>query len=194
MFRSLGAKPFLVPAPVLLVGTYDKSGFPDLMTAAWGGICASQPPVIGVSVRKARWTHSAILDRKGFTVGLPSRALVAQADFAGMHSGRDTDKFASLKFTPVAAEHVDAPYAAECGVVIELSLLRHMDLGSHTQFLGEIMDVKIDEACLREDGRPDPARIDPLLYMPLVSEYWGIGGFEARAYSAGHVIPRVPRP
>lgn len=193
MFRSLGAKPFAVPTPVFLVGVYDKEGFPNLMTAAWGGVCASQPPIISVSVRKARWTHTAILERGGFTVSIPSRTQVAQADFAGMHSGRDTDKFASLNFTPTAAEHVDAPYAAECPAVLELSLVKHCELGSHTQFLGEIMDVKVREDCLREDGKPDPARMDPLMYIPIIGEYWGIGGFEARAYSAGHVIPRTPR-
>lgn len=190
---SLGARPFVLPAPVFLVGTYDHDGTPNLMTAAWGGICASQPPAAAVSVRKTRWTHHAILHRKGFTLNLPGRDMATRVDFAGMHSGRDTDIFASLGFTPGVAEHVDAPCVEECPVVLELSLIRHMDLGSHTQFIGEIMDVKIREDCLREDGLPDPARIDPLLYAPLADEYWSLGTFTARAHSAGHVIRRKDR-
>lgn len=191
MFHSLGARPFLLPTPVVLVGTYDHDGAPNLMTAAWGGICASQPPAVAVSIRKTRWTHPAIVRRKGFTLSLPSRVMAAQADFAGIHSGRDTDIFASLGLTPAVAEHVDAPYAEECPVVIELSLLRQVELGSHTQFIGEIMDVKIRGDCLREDGLPDPARIDPLLYAPLVSEYWSLGVFTARAHSAGHTVRKI---
>jgi flavin reductase (DIM6/NTAB) family NADH-FMN oxidoreductase RutF len=39
MKRSLGAKTLLFPTPVLLVGTYDNEGKPNLMNAAWRGIC-----------------------------------------------------------------------------------------------------------------------------------------------------------
>ncbi len=59
MFQSLGAKTFILPTPVFLVGTYDHTGRPNIMTAAWGGICASQPPSIAVSIRKSRWTYNA---------------------------------------------------------------------------------------------------------------------------------------
>ena len=169
MFQSLGAKTFILPTPVFLVGTYDHTGRPNIMTAAWGGICASQPPSIAVSIRKSRWTYNAILERKSFT-------------------GRDTDKFTALNLTPVPAEHVDAPGIAECPVIVELTLSHTLELGSHTQFIGEIMDVKVDSACMREDGLPDPALIDPLLFAPLVQEYWAISQFEARAFSAGHAL------
>ena len=188
MFQSLGAKTFILPTPVFLVGTYDHTGRPNIMTAAWGGICASQPPSIAVSIRKSRWTYNAILERKSFTINIPSRKLAAQSDFAGMHSGRDTDKFTALNLTPTPAEHVDAPGIAECPVIVELTLSHTLELGSHTQFIGEIMDVKVDSACMREDGLPDPALIDPLLFAPLVQEYWAISQFEARAFSAGHAL------
>ena len=155
MFQSLGAKTFILPTPVFLVCTYDHTGPPNIMTAAWGGICASQPPSIAVSIRKSRWTYNAILERKSFTINIPSRKLAAQSDFAGMHSGRDTDKFTALNLTPVPAEHVDAPGIAECPVIVELTLSHTLELGSHTQFIGEIMDVKVDSACMREDGLPD---------------------------------------
>ena len=194
MFQSLGAKTFILPTPVFLVGTYDHTGRPNIMTAAWGGICASQPPSIAVSIRKSRWTYNAILERKSFTINIPSRKLAAQSDFAGMHSGRDTDKFTALNLTPVPAEHVDAPGIAECPVIVELTLSHTLELGSHTQFIGEIMDVKVDSACMREDGLPDPALIDPLLFAPLVQEYWAISQFEARAFSAGHALTHSPTP
>ncbi len=188
MFHSLGARPFLLPTPMFLVGTYDHTGRPNIMVAAWGGICSSQPPSLAVSIRKNRWTYRAVLERKSFTVNIPSRSLAAQADFAGMHSGRDTDKFTTLNFTPVPAEHVDAPGIAECPVIVELALSQTVELGSHTQFIGEIMDVKVDSSCLREDGLPDPALVDPLFFAPIVQEYWGIGQFTARAFSAGHAL------
>ncbi len=53
MKKSLGAKTIVYPSPVFLVGTYDDSGNPNLMAAAWGGICCSVPPCVAVSLRKA---------------------------------------------------------------------------------------------------------------------------------------------
>lgn len=189
--QSIKAKAFLLPTPVMLVGTYDKNGKPNVMVAAWGGICASQPPSLAISIRKSRWTYAAIMERKAFTVSIPSRKLVAQADFMGMYTGAEVDKFAALDLSPIAAEHVDAPYVGQCPLVIELTLSQAIDVGSHTQFIGEIMDVKVDPACLREDGEPNVAAIDPLLFAPVIQEYWGIGEFVARAFSAGHMVSRT---
>lgn len=190
MFQSLGAYPFAVPTPVFLVGTYDVAGKANIMTAAWGGICASQPPCLAVSITKARWTHAALHKRKAFTVSIPSKHLVAQADFAGMHSGSSEDKFAALNLTPAAAEHVDAPYVQECPVVIELRLIHSIELGSHTQCIGEIMDVKLHHHCLDATRTPLLEQIDPLLYAPLSRQYWSIGQMVARAFSVGHSVEK----
>ncbi len=185
-FHSLGARPFAAPAPVFLVGSYGADRRPDIMPAAWAGIVASQPPCLGVSLTGARLTHANITGRRAFTVGIPPAALVAEVDFAGLHSGRDTDKFAELGLTPVPAEHVDAPFVAECPAVLELRLVRTVELGSHTLFIGEIMDVKVHERCLNARGLPDMALLDPLLYIPLSREYWTVGAFAAKAFSVGH--------
>lgn len=190
-FQSIKAQPFLLPTPVMLIGTYDKTGKPNIMAAAWGGICSSQPPCLTVSIRKSRWTYNAILEKKAFTASIPSRSLVAQADYSGMYSGADTDKFAALDLTPVPAEHVDAPYVGECPVVIELTLFKTVDVGSHTQFIGEIMDIKVATSCFKEDGELNVAAIDPFFFAPVVQQYWGLGVFVARAFSAGHMVSRT---
>ena len=38
MRKNFGAKPWLYPMPVLILGTYDEGGTPNAMNAAWGGI------------------------------------------------------------------------------------------------------------------------------------------------------------
>lgn len=38
MSKNFGAKPFLFPQPVMMIGTYDENGKENLMNAAWGGI------------------------------------------------------------------------------------------------------------------------------------------------------------
>src|ERR1035437_748766 len=68
MNKSLGAKTLIYPAPVLVVGTYDKDGKPNVMTASWGGVCCSEPPCVAVSLRKATYSHANILAREAFTI------------------------------------------------------------------------------------------------------------------------------
>ena len=190
MLSSLGSLPFCLPAPVWLVGTYDAEGRPNVMTAVAGGLCSTQPPCLGVSLRRGGWTHASLPGGAAFTVAVPSRSLAARVDFAGLMSGRNADKFAAAGLTPVAGEHVDAPYVAECPVVLELALRHTLELGSHTLYVGEIMDVKVEESCLRPDGLPDPARIDALCFAPLTHEYYATGDFVARAYAVGKTLRR----
>ena len=110
------------------------------MTIAWGGICCSKPPCVTVSVRKERHTYPAVLARKAFTVSVPSETYARQADYAGMASGAKVDKFAAMGLTPAKSDLVDAPYVQEFPLILECKLLQAIDLGAHTQFIGEIME------------------------------------------------------
>ena len=71
MKKSIGAKTLVYPTPAFVIGTYDKDGRPNVMTAAWAGICCSKPPCVGVSLRKARYSYDNIVARKAFTVNVP---------------------------------------------------------------------------------------------------------------------------
>jgi flavin reductase (DIM6/NTAB) family NADH-FMN oxidoreductase RutF len=185
MKQSLGAKTLLFPTPVLLVGTYDHDGKPNLMNAAWGGICCSQPPCIAVSLRKATYSYGAIVERKAFTISIPSEAQMKEADYVGIASGRDVDKFAETGLTPVKSELVDAPYAAEAPVVLECRLLQTLEIGLHTQFVGEIIDVKADAAVLGADELPDILKIKPMVFDTAHRGYHGIGPVLGQAFSVG---------
>lgn len=185
MKKSIGAKTLLFPTPVLMVGTYDQAGKPNMMNAAWGGICNSQPPCVGVSLRKATYSYTSIMERKSFTVGIASEDKIVEADYIGMASGRDQDKFSVAGLTPIRSELVDAPYAAEFPVVLECRLFHFFDLGLHTQFVGEIIDVKADQSVLDEDGLPDILKIRPLIYDTGHKGYHGVGPRLGDAFSIG---------
>jgi flavin reductase (DIM6/NTAB) family NADH-FMN oxidoreductase RutF len=182
---SMGARTLLFPAPVLMVGTYGHDGKPNLMNAAWGGICCSQPPCVAVSLRKATYSWAGIVERKAFTVGIACETRMAEADFVGIASGRDVDKFTSTGLTPVRSELVDAPYAAEFPVVLECRLLQTIEIGLHTQFIGEIVDVKAETGVLGEDGHPDIMKIKPLIYDTSHRGYHGVGPLLGQAFSVG---------
>jgi flavin reductase (DIM6/NTAB) family NADH-FMN oxidoreductase RutF len=187
--RSLGALPLLYPLPVLLVATYDAQGKPNVMAAAWGGICCSDPVSLTVSVRPERWTHDALLARKAFTVCIAPESMAASADYVGIASGRSCDKFITAGFTPVRAEKVDAPYIAECPVVLECSLSRTVPLGAHTMMIGAILDVKADEDSLDATGAfPDILKVAPLIYDSGPRRYYGIGRLVGSAHSLGKAL------
>lgn len=88
MKKSFGAKTLVFPTPVWVVGTYDRVGKPNVMTAAWGGVCCSSPPCVAVSLRKATCTYGNIVERKAFTISVPSEAYAREADYIGVHVRR----------------------------------------------------------------------------------------------------------
>jgi flavin reductase (DIM6/NTAB) family NADH-FMN oxidoreductase RutF len=181
---SIGAKTMALPTPAWLVGTYDAAGKANLMTAAWGGICCSKPVCVTVSLQKPRHSYAALMERKAFTVSIASEVDVAKVDYCGIVSGRDHDKFAVCGYTPVRSDLVDAPYVAECPLIIECKVVHVQDLGVHTMFVGEVLDVKVDSAALK-DGKPDPAAIKPIVFAPEDRHYYGLGANLGQAFSIG---------
>ncbi len=178
----------LYPTPVLVVGSYDKNGKPNVMTASWGGICCSQPPCIAVSLRQATCSYGNIVQRRAFTLSIPSEHYVKEADYFGLVSGRNTDKFAATKLTPVKSKAVDAPYVKEFPLVLECRLVQVSELGLHTQFVGEVVDVKADEEVLGSGGAVDIKKLKPLVFTPDTQDYFGIGQFVGKVFSAGKEI------
>jgi len=188
MKKSLGAKTIVYPTPVFIVGTYDKAGKPNAMNVAWGGLCCSSPPSIAVSLRKATYTYGNIVERKAFTISIPSETYVKEADYFGIVSGGKEDKFLSTGLTPIKSDLVDAPYIKEFPLILECKLTHTVEIGLHTQFIGEIVDVKADESVLGEDGAIDIEKVHPILYAPEIRAYYGIGECLGKAFSIGKQI------
>lgn len=188
MKQSLGAKPLVYPTPVFLVGSYDVNGVANMMNAAWGGLCSSNPPSVAVSIRQERHSYDNIIHRQAFTINIPSTSQVAVADYFGLVSGKKCDKVKCSGVEIERAEHVDAPMLNDCPLVLECRLMATHDLGAHTQFVGEIVDVKIEERCLNSDGQPDIRLVDPLLFAPGNRAYFAIGGFVGQAFAVGKDI------
>ncbi len=185
MKKSLGPKTFVYPAPVLLVGSYDEYGRANLMAAAWGGICCSKPPCVNIALRKATYTYTNLVVRRAFTLSLPASDQMAVADYAGIYSGKDEDKFAALGLTARKSERVDAPYAEEFRLVLECELRHQLEIGLHTLFVGEVIDALAEDAVLGPDDKPDLERLQPLVYAPVLRSYHGWGPRLGKAFSVG---------
>jgi flavin reductase (DIM6/NTAB) family NADH-FMN oxidoreductase RutF len=192
MKTSLGARPLIYPTPVFAVGTYDAGGRPNVMTVAWGGICCSKPPCLSIAVRKATYTYGNLVERKAFTASIASTDHVGAVDYFGLASGRDVDKFEAAGLTPARSELVDAPYVAEFPLVLECKVVHVAELGLHTLFVGEILDVKIDEDCVDADGKPNAALVRPFMWTPGENIYYAVGESVGRGFSVGKGLASEP--
>lgn len=171
---SLDPNTWATPSPVWIVGTYDKENKPNIMTAAWGGICNSRPPSIYVSLREATYSHGNIMDRKAYTVSIPGEEHVKEADYIGIASGRDTNKLEDTSLSAVRSDLVDAPYVSEFPLALECNVVHIEKLGLHTMFVGEIVGIKADEKALT-NGKPDLQKIQPILFNSGDRGYHSVG-------------------
>ncbi len=188
MKKSLGVKTLACPTPLWVVGTYDSEGKPNVMTIAWGGICCSKPQSVNISLRKTTYSYNNIIEKKAFTINIPSENYAKEADYFGIATGSKTDKFADTGLTPVKSDLVDAPYINEFPLILECKMTHNTEIGTHTLFVGEIVDVKADEHVLGEEGLPDINKVLPVLFAPEVRTYHGIGKTMGKAFSIGKEI------
>jgi flavin reductase (DIM6/NTAB) family NADH-FMN oxidoreductase RutF len=184
MRKSIGRKTIVYPHPVFVIGSYDLDGIPNIMTASWAGICCSEPPCVAVSLRKARYTYENIMYNKGFTVNIPPSSYIQQVDYVGVYSGKYVNKFQKTGLTPVDSEIVRAPYVKEFPVSLLCNLHQTVEIGVHTQFIGEIMDVLVDEDVIGEDGKLKIELISPFIYDSSTRSYYGVGSRLADAFKA----------
>ncbi len=157
-FRAIGASTYLAPIPVVLLGSGDaEHGVrPNLITVAWAGVACSKPPIISVGIRKERYSHGIISQTGEFTVNLVSEELCRAADFCGVKSGRDVDKFDAMGLTAIPANGLKhAPALAEAPAYLCCKVEDVIELGSHDLFLGKVEEVCVQDKYFTESGAID---------------------------------------
>ncbi len=189
MKLSLPPKTILLPSPVLIIGTYGPDGRPNIMNAAWGGIVSSKPPCISVSIREATLSYHNIKQTEAFTINIPSEKYFREADFAGLVSGKECDKFKEARLTPIKSKLVNAPIVNEFPYALECKLVRQIELGMHTMFIGEIVGMVADSDVLTAKQLPDIEKVRPLLFGSFGNmAYYNIGNKIADAFSVGNEL------
>jgi flavin reductase (DIM6/NTAB) family NADH-FMN oxidoreductase RutF len=177
----LGPEALLFPTPSVLVGTIVE-GRANFMTAAWCGIASSKPPAIAVGIRGERHTLKGILTLGEFSINVPSADMAAKVDYCGIYSGRKADK--STLFDLFSGDLEHAPLVADCPLNLECRLRHTLDMGAHILVVGEVIQAHIDQGCLT-DGKPDAAKVDPLIYSPGTGNYQRLGEIVGKAFSIG---------
>lgn len=143
----------LYPLPAVMVGVADKAGNTNIITVAWTGTVCSDPAMLYISVRPERYSYHMLRETGEFTVNLTTKKLARAADYCGVRSGRDVDKWKEMNLTPGKAQKVCAPIIEESPVNLECRVTEVKELGTHHMFLAEVVAVDVDEAYLNEKGK-----------------------------------------
>ena len=142
----------LNPVPAVMVSCGDDT-VSNIITIAWTGIINSDPPITYVSVRKSRYSHD-IIERTGeFVINLTTEKLAFAADYCGVRSGRDVDKFKEMKLTAAESKEVSCPSIEESPVNIECRVMEMKEYPTHDMFIAEIVSVSVDDGLMDENGR-----------------------------------------
>jgi len=174
LMAKIARKPgnFLFPLPPILV-TCGPADHANIITLAWAGSLASEPPVMGISIRPSRHSHKLVKDAGEFVINIPTVEMLRALDYCGNASGRDVDKFAAMGLTAVPSIVVRTALIAECPVNLECRTVQTVKLGSHDLFLGEVVGVQVEETVLDAQGDIDLGRVHPIAYGS--HGYWSLG-------------------
>lgn len=163
----------LAPVPAAIITSADGEGHTDLMTAAWIGTVCSDPVMLSVSIRPSRLTHDYIEKTGEFVVNLTTRRLVRAADYAGVRSGRDEDKWKSCGLTPLPSRFVKTPGILESPVCLECRVVQKLSPGSHDIYIAEVLSTDIDDSLLDPSGKLDLGKAGLIAYSH--GEYFVLG-------------------
>ena len=163
----------LYPLPVVMVSVADREGRTNIITVAWAGTICTNPPMVSISVRPSRYSHHMIAETGEYVINLTTRELARAADYCGVRSGRDVDKWKEAGLTPLGSDVVKAPCIAESPVNIECRVVRTEQLGSHDMFIADVAAVHVDDQYMDGKGRFHLEDARPIVYSH--GEYYDLG-------------------
>ncbi len=182
--KSFGPKAWMLPQPVLIIGTYDENGKPNAMNAAWGGQWDNHE--IMISMGKHQTTEN--LNLKGeFTVAFATTDTLVAADFVGIVSQKnDPDKMTKAGWNAVKSENVDAPVFTDFPMTLECRIKEKLDESDTGYYIiAEIVNILCDEKYLAEDGKPDVEKMNLITFDPIHLGYIQLGSRKGNAFSDG---------
>lgn len=182
--KQFDARAWLLPQPVLIIGTYDADGKPNAMNAAWAGTWDEHKVMISMG------SHATTdnLKRCGdFTIAFATRDTMTAADYVGLVSARKVaDKMGPTDWQAEKAAHVNAPRFACFPMTLECRVVDKFDESNTGCYLiAEIVSIAVDEQYLAADGKPDVSKMQLITFDPVHHTYIELGETVGKAFSDG---------
>jgi flavin reductase (DIM6/NTAB) family NADH-FMN oxidoreductase RutF len=182
--KSFGQKAWMLPQPVLIIGTYNADGSANAMNAAWGGQWDAKEIMISMG---AHATTENLARCPEFTVAFATRDTMVAADFVGIVSAKnDPGKMQKAGWKVQRAENVEAPVFTDFPMTLECRILRKIDESEEGYYIvAEIVNVLVNEDFLAEDGKPDVEKMHLIVYDPIHHGYMELGSRVGNAFQDG---------
>lgn len=182
--KSFGQKSWMLPQPVLIIGTYNSDGTPNAMNAAWGGQWDAKEIMISMGNHA---TTENLARCEEFTVAFATKGTMAASDFVGIVSAKnDPEKMQKTGWTSIKSENVNAPIFTDFPMTMECRILRKIDESEEGYYIvAEIVNILVDEKYLAEDGKPDVEKMELITYEPIHHGYVELGKRVGNAFSDG---------
>lgn len=125
----------------------------------------------------------ASYDENG-TADAMNAAHVTECDYVGIVSANDVpDKLSRAGFHTTKSEFVDAPLIDELPMALECRLISYDE--ESCRMVGEIVNISADERILGENGKIDPAKLQPITFDPVNNAYLKLGEKVGNAFKDG---------
>ena len=182
--KSFGQKSWMLPQPVLIIGTYNNDGTPNAMNAAWGGQWDAKEIVISMG---AHATTENLARCNEFTVAFATKDTMVASDFVGIVSAKnDPEKMQKTGWTAIKADNVNAPFFTNFPMTLECRILRKIDESEEGYYIvAEIVNILVNEEYLAEDGKPNVEKMQLITYDPVHHGYISLGNRVGNAFSDG---------
>lgn len=182
--KNFGQKSWVLPQPVLIIGTYNEDGTPNAMNAAWGG----QWDAKEIMICMGSHLTTENLNRCGdFTVAFATIETMVASDFVGIVSAKnDSKKMSKTDWVAVKSENVNAPIFTNFPMTLECRILQKIDETEEGyNIIAEIVNILVDENYLTEGGLPDVGKMQLITYEPIHHGYHVVGERVGNAFSDG---------
>ena len=184
LMKSFGQKTWMLPQPVLIIGTYNQDGTPNAMNAAWGGQWDAKEIMISMG---AHATTENLARCGEFTVAFATKDTLVASDYVGIVSAKnDPEKMQKTGWTTLKSEHVNAPVFTDFPMTMECRILRKIDESEEGYYIvAEIVNILVDEKYIGDDGKPDVAKMGLITYEPIHHGYVALGERVGNAFADG---------
>ena len=182
--KSFGVKPWMLPQPVLIIGTYNEDGTPNAMNAAWGGQWDRGEIMVSMG---AHATTENLARCDDFTVAFATKETMVASDFVGIVSAKnDPDKMSKTGWAAVKSENVNAPVFTDFPMTLECRIKHKIDESEEGYYIvAEVVNILVDEKYLTEDGQPDVQKMGLITYEPVSHSYVALGEKVGKAFFDG---------
>ncbi len=156
----------IYPLPAVMISCGITKDEYNIITISWTGTINTEPAMCYISVRKERHSYNIIKKNKEFIINLTTAELTYAADWCGVKSGKNYNKFKEMGLTPEKASILKTPMIKESPVNIECKVEKIIELGSHDMFIAKILAVNVDEKYLdKNTGVFDLRQTEPVSYI-----------------------------